>query len=107
MSISINVLVENNVNGDYDITIIRMEKCLSHVQKRIRIHWWKNKEFIASQKTLMQHEMSICKNEGQKRLIREKYKLTTLRDLKRGKENWGDNVAQTENSKNQKHNGFR
>ena len=34
------------------------EECLSHVQKRIRIHLVeKQKEFLASQKTLLQHEL--------------------------------------------------
>ena len=43
---SINILAENNIYGEFNITI-RREECLSHVQKRIRINLVeKQKEFI-------------------------------------------------------------
>ena len=88
---SINILAENDIYGEYNIKI-RREECLSHVQKRIRIHLCeKQKEFIASQKTLLQHELSQCKTEAQKKSVRELYRPSTLRDLKKGRDSWGDN----------------
>ena len=61
------------------------EECLSHVQKRIRIHLVeKQKEFLASQKTLLQHELGQCKTEAQKKTVRKQYHPSTLRDLKMG-----------------------
>ena len=80
----INLLAENNIYGEFNITI-RREECLSHVQKRIRIHLVeKQKEFIASQKTLLQYELGQCKTEAQKNSVRELYRPSTLRDLKKG-----------------------
>ena len=87
---SINLLAENNIHGEFNIRI-RREDCLSHVQKRIRIHLVeKQKEFIASQKTLLQHELGQCKTEAQKKTVRDQYRPSTLRDLKIGRDNWGD-----------------
>ena len=81
---SINILAESNIYGEFNIRI-RREECLSHVQKRIRIHLVeKQKEFIASQKTLLQHELGQCKTEAQKKSVRELYRPSTLRDLKKG-----------------------
>ena len=88
---STNILAEKNIYGELNITI-RREECLSHVQKRISIHLEeKQKEFIASQKSLLQHELSQCKTEAQKKSVREQYRPSTLRDLKKGRDNWGDN----------------
>ena len=87
---SINILAESDIYGEYNITI-RREECLSHVQKRIRIYLVeKQKQFIASQKTLLQHELSKCKTESQKKKVRELYRPSTLRDLKKGRDNWDD-----------------
>ena len=87
---SINILAESDIYGEFNITIKR-EECLSHVQKRIRIHLVeKQLLFIASQKTLLQHELSKCKTEAQNKKVRELYRPSTLRDLKKGRENWGD-----------------
>ena len=87
---SINILAENNIYGEFNI-VIRREECLSHVQKRIRIHLVeKQKEFIASQKTLLQHELGQCKTEAQKKTVREQYRPSTLRDLKKWRDSWGD-----------------
>ena len=44
----------------------------------------KQKEFIASQKTLLQHELGQCKTEAQKKTVKEQYRPSTLRDLKMG-----------------------
>ena len=81
---SINILAENNIYGEFNITI-RREEILSHVQKRIRIHLVeKPKEYIASQKTLLQYELGRCKTESQKKSVRDLYWPSTLRDLKKG-----------------------
>ena len=75
---SINLLAENNIYGEFTIRIRRKE-CLSHVQKRIRIHLVeKQKEFIASQKILLQHELGQCKTEAQEKTVRDLYSSSTL-----------------------------
>ena len=57
----------------------------------IRIHLVeKQKEFIASQKTLLQHELSQCKSETEKKYVRVLYRPSTLRDLTKGRDSWGD-----------------
>ena len=90
---SINILVENNIYGEFNI-IIRREECLSHFQKRIRIHLVeKQKEFIASQKTLLQHELGQCKTEAEKKTVMEQYRPSTLRDLKKGRDSGDVNIS--------------
>ena len=71
--------------------VIRRDECLSHVQKRIRIHLVeKQKEFFASQQTLLLHELGRCKTEAQKKTVREQYRPSMLRDLKKGRDFLGD-----------------
>ena len=63
---SVNTLVDLDIYGEYGVSIIRKE-CLSHLQKRIRMHLIeKQKEFINSQKMMMQHELAVAKNEVEK-----------------------------------------
>ena len=84
------MLEKEDVYGDYGINIKR-EECLSHIQKRIRIHLVdKQKDYISAQRTLMQHEVSMAKSDKQKREIKERYRPSTLRDLKKYRGKWYD-----------------
>ena len=97
---SSNLLVEKGVYQEFGVQITRQE-CLSHVQKRIRIHLAeKQKEFIATNKTLMQAELVRSKSDPEKKEIRDKYRPVTLRDLKGSRDKWGDEeIKSCENNK--------
>ena len=81
---SVNTLDDLDIYGEYGVSIIRKE-CLSHVQKRIRMHLIVNqKEYINSQKIMMQHELAVAKNDVEKKAIRKKYTPFMFRDSKLG-----------------------
>ena len=86
---SILMLKERNIYSEYLIDISRKE-CLSHVQKRIRIHLIeKQKAFVEKMKTEMNNLLAQCKTKNEEQKIRENYRRKTKRDLKHDREAWG------------------
>ena len=81
------MLEKEDVYGDYGINIKR-EECLSHVQKRIRIHLGdKQKDYISAQRTSMQHEVLLAKSDKQKREIKENIDHLPLGIINKYREN--------------------
>ena len=50
----------------------------------------KTKRIYCFSKTLLQHELGQCKTEAEKKTVREQYRPSTLRELKKGRDSWGD-----------------
>ena len=80
---SVNLLVDLDIYGEFGVVISR-EECLSHVQKRLRMHLIeKQKEYISSNKVNMANELS-----KDKKAIRQFYKPITFRDSKLSRNKW-------------------
>ena len=85
---SVNLLLELDVYDDFGLVLSR-EECLSHVQKRLRMHLVeKQKYYISSNKIIILNELAKAKMEKDKKLIPQAYKSITFGDSKLVRNKW-------------------
>ena len=85
---SVNLFIEMDIYGEFGMVISRKE-CLSHVQKRLRMHLFeKQKDYIFSNKIYMANKLSKANKEKDKKVIRQSYKPIMFRDSKLIRNKW-------------------